>query len=129
MPLRRGASRRCCRGISEQFLSRSNASVRRVSAGTVAQAAPAPGHTGAANPALSPEAFQRGWAEAAPAERTGMTVGGTYVKTGLLLIILALGAAFGWGQVVIVDVRGGQVPLQPSWTWLLVFATLFIGIA
>jgi uncharacterized YccA/Bax inhibitor family protein len=57
-----------------------------------------------------------------------MTVGGTYVKTGLLLVILLLGAAFGWSQVQIVELRGVPVAVQPSWTWLLVFLTLGIGI-
>ena len=57
-----------------------------------------------------------------------MTVGGTYVKTGVLLFILVLGAAFGWSQVDTVEVRGVPVALQPSWTWILIFLTLGLGI-
>jgi uncharacterized YccA/Bax inhibitor family protein len=82
-----------------------------------------------ANPALNPQAFQRGWAQARPNERVGMTVSGTYVKTGLLVIILILGAAFGWSEVQIVQIRPGvSVALQPAWTWLLFFLTLGLGI-
>ena len=57
-----------------------------------------------------------------------MTVGGTCVTTGLLLIILLVGAAFGGSQVQIVDLRGVPVAIQPSWTWLPVFLTLGVGI-
>lgn len=64
----------------------------------------------------------------ASSERTGMTVAGTYVKTGLLLILLLVAAGFGWSQVQLVQVNGRDVALQPTWTWLLVFATLGIGI-
>jgi uncharacterized YccA/Bax inhibitor family protein len=80
------------------------------------------------NPALNSAAFERGLAEAAPTERVGMTVGATYAKTGLLVIILLLGATFGWSQVEIVDVRGTQVAVQPAWTWLVIFLTLGLGI-
>ena len=86
------------------------------------------GQTAPHNPALNPNTFQRGWAEASPAERVGMTVGGTYLKTGLLLVVLVIAAAFGWSQVQIVDVRGVPVAIQPSWTWLLAFLTLGVGI-
>jgi uncharacterized YccA/Bax inhibitor family protein len=57
-----------------------------------------------------------------------MTVGGTYLKAGLLVIVLLLGAAFGWSQVEIVQVRGADVALQPAWTWLVAFGTLILGI-
>jgi uncharacterized YccA/Bax inhibitor family protein len=57
-----------------------------------------------------------------------MTVGGTYLKTGLLLVVLILGASFGWSQVTIVEVRGVPVALQPAWTWLLAFLTVILGI-
>jgi uncharacterized YccA/Bax inhibitor family protein len=77
---------------------------------------------------LNTAAFERGMADVASAERTGMTVAGTYVKTGLLLILLVVAAAFGWSQVQIAQVQGQDVALQPRWTWLLVFATLGIGI-
>jgi uncharacterized YccA/Bax inhibitor family protein len=85
--------------------------------------------SGANNPALNSAAFQRGLAQAAPAERTGMTASGTYVKTGLLLVILVLAAAFGWSQVEIALVKGSEMALPPSWTWLLVLLTFILGIA
>jgi uncharacterized YccA/Bax inhibitor family protein len=84
--------------------------------------------TGPSNPALNPQAFQRGWAQAAPDERIGMTVAGTYIKTAALVIILFGAAMYGWSQVDIVDVRGVPVAVQPAWTWLLVFVTLALGI-
>jgi len=65
---------------------------------------------------------------AAPAERTGMTVAGTYVKTGILLVILVIAGAWGWSQVEIVQVRGADVALQPAHTWLVAFGTLILGI-
>ena len=57
-----------------------------------------------------------------------MTVAGTYIKTGALVLILFLGATYGWSQVEIVDVRGAPIAVQPAWTWLLVLATLGLGI-
>lgn len=99
-----------------------------MSAGTFAPEAPGNRSAGPANPALNPSAFERGWSQAAPDERVGMTVGGTYVKTGLLMIVLVLGGVFGWSQVEIVQVRGADVALQPSWTWLVVLLTLTLGI-
>jgi hypothetical protein len=84
--------------------------------------------TGPPNPALNPQAFQQGWAQAAPAERVGMTVAGTYIKTAALVIILFGGASYGWSQVDIVEVRGVPVAIQPAWTWLLIFLTLGLGI-
>jgi hypothetical protein len=100
----------------------------RVTASAIPSEAPGGRQAGPSNPALNPSAFQRGWSEAAPAERVGMTVGGTYVKTGVLLFILVLGAAFGWSQVDVVEVRGVPVALQPFWTWILIFVTLGLGI-
>ncbi|MBV9578284.1 MAG: Bax inhibitor-1/YccA family protein [Chloroflexi bacterium] len=97
-----------------------------MTADTYAQQAPKA--TGPSNPALNPSAFERGWSLAAPDEKMGMTVGGTYMKTGLLVIILILGGAFGWSQVSIVQVRGADMALQPSWTWLMVLLTLGLGI-
>src|SRR4030095_14711976 len=66
--------------------------------------------------------------QAAPNERVGMTVAGTYIKTGALVIILFGGASYGWSQVDVVDVRGVPVAVQPAWTWLLIFLTLGLGI-
>jgi uncharacterized YccA/Bax inhibitor family protein len=81
------------------------------------------------NPALNSAAFERGLAQAGAAERVGMTVRGTYVKTGLLLIVVLLAAAFGWSQVKIVQVGGSDVAVPPSWAWLAVFLTFILGIA
>jgi uncharacterized YccA/Bax inhibitor family protein len=99
-----------------------------MTAATYEHEAPANRSSGPSNPALNPAAFERGWAQAAPSERVGMTVGGTYLKTGLLVIILVLGGIFGWSQVEIVQVRGADVALQPAWTWLLILVTLGLGI-
>jgi uncharacterized YccA/Bax inhibitor family protein len=98
-----------------------------MTAGTFAHEAPGTS-AGPSNPALNPSAFERGWSLAAPNEKVGMTVGGTYLKTGLLVVILVLGGIFGWSQVDIVQVRGANVALQPSWTWLLILLTLGLGI-
>ena len=80
------------------------------------------------NPALNPQAFERGIAQAGAAERAGMSTAGTYVKTGLLLVILIAAAAFGWSQVELVTVNGREVALQPSWTWLAFLLTFILGI-
>ena len=96
-----------------------------MTAGTYAQDAPPGGHQAAPNnPALNPDTFQRAWAQAAPTERAGMTVAGTYIKTAALLIILFGAASYGWSQVEIVEVRGVPVAVQPAWTWLLLLLTL-----
>jgi uncharacterized YccA/Bax inhibitor family protein len=79
------------------------------------------------NPALNPQAFARGIAEGGASDRT-MTVGGTYAITGLLLVLLVLGAAFGWSQTQIVSVNGRDVALTPSWTWLAFLLTFVLGI-
>ena len=100
-----------------------------MTAGTYAQEPPQGGHQAAPNnPALNPDTFQRAWAQATASERVGMTVAGTYIKTGALLIILFGAASYGWSQVEIVEVRGVPVAVQPAWTWLLVFLTLGLGI-
>jgi uncharacterized YccA/Bax inhibitor family protein len=84
---------------------------------------------GVNNPALNPQAFDRGIEQAGAAERQGMTVAGTYLKTGLLLVILIAAAAFGWSQVEIATVNGHEVALQPAWTWLAFLLTFILGIA
>jgi uncharacterized YccA/Bax inhibitor family protein len=87
------------------------------------QGQPRGGGGGIDNPALNAQAFARGMADVSAAERRGMTVAGTYVKTGLLLVILIAAAAFGWSQVELVTVNGREVALQPSWTWLAFLLT------
>jgi uncharacterized YccA/Bax inhibitor family protein len=90
---------------------------------------PSASQGGIDNPALNPQAFERGMADVSAAERQGMTVAGTYVKTGLLLVILIAAAAFGWSQVEIVTLNGSEIALQPSWTWLAFLLTFILGIA
>ncbi len=89
---------------------------------------PGGSQSGINNPALNPQAFGRGITQAGAAERVGMTTAGTYLKTGLLLIILIAAAAFGWSQVELVTVNGREVALQPSWTWLAFLLTFILGI-
>jgi uncharacterized YccA/Bax inhibitor family protein len=81
------------------------------------------------NPALTDRSFARGAAETSPAERTGMTAGGTYAKTFLLLVLLVAAAAFGWSQVEIVHVGSQAIPIQPWWTWLAFLATFILAFA
>jgi uncharacterized YccA/Bax inhibitor family protein len=81
------------------------------------------------NPALNPQAFQRGIAQAPAAARTGMTVAGTYVKTGVLLVLLIAAGVFGWSQVDIRTINGQEVAIQPTWTWLAVLLTFVFGFA
>ena len=69
-------------------MSDQRSSVPLVAAGTYTPAAAASQETGSNKPALNPAAFRRGWAKAAPNERVGMTVTGTYFKTGLLLALI-----------------------------------------
>jgi uncharacterized YccA/Bax inhibitor family protein len=82
-----------------------------------------------ANPVLNDQAFERGSAELGVTTPERMSVRSTYLKTGFLLILLILAAAFGWSQVRIVEVSGSQVPLAPSWTWGVVLLTFILGIA
>ncbi|HEX2924152.1 MAG TPA: Bax inhibitor-1/YccA family protein [Chloroflexota bacterium] len=81
------------------------------------------------NPALNAASFQKGAAEAAEAQRRGMTATGTYARTAFLLLLLLVAAAFGWSQVEIVSVGGRQVVVQPGWTWLAIVLTLVFGMA
>ena len=68
------------------------------------------------NPALNQQAFERTIARTGAKEKTGMTAMGTYLKTGLLLLLLILAGAWGWSQVRIETVFGQQVAIQPGWT-------------
>jgi uncharacterized YccA/Bax inhibitor family protein len=79
------------------------------------------------NPALNERSFQRG-IEEADAEPRGMTAAGTYVITGLLLVIVVAAAAFGWSQVEIVTVGGREEALTPAWTWLAFLITFIVAI-
>src|SRR3954449_4243145 len=105
--------------------------VRRefVSTATSTMGPPQGAQAGIDNPALNTAAFERGIAQAGTNERQGMTIGGTNIKTGLLLVVLIAAAAFGWSQVEIVNVKGSDVALQPSWTWLAFLLTFILGIA
>src|SRR3712207_8484445 len=79
------------------------------------------------NPALNDRSFERG-IEEADAGPGGMTAAGTYVITGVLLVIAVAAAAFGWSQVEIVNVGGRQEALTPAWTWLVFLLTFVVGI-
>src|SRR5215212_5518671 len=79
------------------------------------------------NPALNERSFQRG-IEEADAEPRGMTAAGTYVITGLLLVIVVAAAAFGWSQVEIVTISGQEEALTPAWTWLAFLITFIVAI-
>ena len=81
------------------------------------------------NPALNQQAFERTIARTGAKEKTGMTAMGTYLKTGLLLLLLILAGAWGWSQVRIETVFGQQVAIQPGWTFLAFFLTFIFGIA
>jgi uncharacterized YccA/Bax inhibitor family protein len=99
-----------------------------VAAASPTMGQPSASQGGIDNPALNPQAFERGMADVSAAERQGMTVAGTDVKTGLLLVIL-IAAAFGWSQVEIVTLNGREVALQPAWSWLALLLTFILGIA
>lgn len=81
------------------------------------------------NPALTTQSFARGSAEASAAERQGMTAAGTFVKTGVLLVLLVAAAAFGWSQVEIVQVGNRAVAVTPWWTWLAFLLTFIFAFA
>ncbi len=81
------------------------------------------------NPALNQQAFQRTIARTGAKETTGMTARGTYLKTGLLLLMLIAAGAWGWSQVRIETILGQQVAIQPGWTFLAFFLTFILGIA
>src|SRR5262245_9337312 len=81
------------------------------------------------NPALTNQSFARGAAQTSPAERTGMTATGTYLKTVLLLVIFVAAAAFGWSQVQIIQVGTQVIPIQPWWTWLAFLFTFILAFA
>ena len=86
------------------------------------------GQSGTSNPALNWQSFERGSAEVGAAERADMTAAGTYLKTGFLLVLLVLAAAFGWSQVRMVSVEGVPIALPPSWTWLAFILTFILGL-
>src|SRR3954469_3807556 len=89
---------------------------------------PTGAETTSRNPALNAQAFARGITEGG-ADRRSMTVAGTYAITALLILLVILGAAFGWSQVEIVAVQGQDVALTPSWTWLAFLLAFIFGIA
>jgi uncharacterized YccA/Bax inhibitor family protein len=79
------------------------------------------------NPALNPDAFTRGIAQATAAESSRMTVAGTYTITAGLLVLLALAGAFGWSQVQIEIIGGQEVALTPRWIWLAFLLTFVLA--
>jgi uncharacterized YccA/Bax inhibitor family protein len=81
------------------------------------------------NPALTDQSFARGTAQVGAAERTGMTAGGTYLKTILLLVLFIAAAAFGWSQVQVMQVGTQAIPISPWWTWLAFLLTFILAFA
>jgi uncharacterized YccA/Bax inhibitor family protein len=84
------------------------------------------------NPVLNDQAFAHAAQESA--DRARMTVEGTYLITGSLLVLLAVAAAFGWGQVDLVPIAAsgrsaGQrvVPVAPDWVGLLTLLTFVVA--
>ena len=81
----------------------------------------------AQNPALNDTTFDKAVAASAASPR-GMSVVGTYLLTFGLLILLVVGAAFGWDQVdVITTASGQQIATTPSWVWLAVFVVFILA--
>jgi len=78
-------------------------------------------------PAPNERSPQRGIEESDAAPR-GMTAAGTYVITGLLLVMGVAAVAFGWSQVEIVTAGGREEALTPAWTWLALLLTLIVPI-
>lgn len=81
---------------------------------------------GGDNPALNQQAFARAVTEVGGAT-SGMTEAGTYARTGILVAILVLAAAFGWTQVEIVPVDAQQVAVVPAWVWLAFVLSSILG--
>lgn len=81
------------------------------------------------NPALNDQAFRRAVDRSGAQGETGMTVRGTYLKTGLLLLLLILAGAWGWSQVRIETVSGQLVAIPPGWMFLAFLLTFIFGIA
>ena len=78
-------------------------------------------------PAPNARAPQRRIEESDAAPR-GMTAAGTYVITGLLLVMGVAAVAFGWSQVEIVTAGGREEALTPAWMWLAFLLTLIVSI-
>jgi hypothetical protein len=76
-------------------------------------------------PALNERSPQRGIEESDATPR-GMTVAGTYVITGLLLVMVVAAVAFGWPQVEIVTVGGREEAVTSAWMWLALLLTLIV---
>ncbi len=81
---------------------------------------------GSDNPALNHQAFGRAITGAGGASG-GMTEAGTYAKTGILLAVLLVAAAFGWTQVEIVPVGARRIAVEPAWVWLAFLLTFILG--
>ena len=78
-------------------------------------------------PALNERSPQRGIEESDAAPR-GMTAAGTYVITGLILVMVVAAAAFGWSLVESVTVGGREEALTLAWMELAFLLTLIVPI-
>ncbi|MCS6845731.1 MAG: Bax inhibitor-1/YccA family protein [Caldilineales bacterium] len=79
------------------------------------------------NPALNQEAFNRATARGGETAAR-MTARGAYLKTGLLLVLTILAAAWGWSQVEVVSAFGRQVAYPPSWLFLAFVLSFVFGV-
>jgi uncharacterized YccA/Bax inhibitor family protein len=79
------------------------------------------------NPALNNQAFERAIARTGATDKAGMTAMGAYLKTGFLLILMIVAGAWGWSEVLIVNISGQQVAVQPGWTFLAFLLAFIFG--
>jgi uncharacterized YccA/Bax inhibitor family protein len=80
------------------------------------------------NPALNQQAFNQAIARGGDTGEARMTARGAYLKTGLLLLLSILAAAWGWNQVVTSTVFGIETLQPPSWMFFAYLATFILGI-
>jgi uncharacterized YccA/Bax inhibitor family protein len=91
------------------------------------------GSSSSGNPALSEKVVEKYFVPSAERAKT-MTVGGTTVKTFVLLAVLVAGGAWGWASAttpVHTDVGGGfgnATVTIPGGFWLASFGAFFVGI-
>lgn len=89
--------------------------------------------TSSGNPALSDKVLDQYLVPTA--DTRAMTVGGTVVKTSVLLVVLILAGAYGWSVTAtgtVSDAAGGYANTTvtlPAGLWLASLGALFVGIA
>ncbi len=80
------------------------------------------------NPALNTESFDKAMARGGDKGETTMTAMGAYLKTGFLLLLSILAAAWGWNQVITATVFGVETLQPPGWMFFAYLATFILGI-